>query len=203
MAALGWFAAGVVAVVAGLLIGWRLGWRFWDPIVPWLHPQDRVLLPQMIALIGRPHAAMVALAVVLCLGLVAATAARVWNAMAVLVGAGLVVVTGAACGIVSRLESDIKSFAPFTARVSAAVDNEPVAFYQAADFAVLFYLRRHVPVQRGALAAMPRPGWGLVWQKDWAALPQSERGDARVMDESPPASVGRLDTRLLLVRIGA
>ena len=201
MAALGWFAAGVVAIVAGVLIGWRLGWRFWDPIVPWLHPQDRVLLPQMVDLIGRPHGVAIGLAALLCLGLVAATAARAWNAMAALIGGGVIVLTAAACGIVSRLESDIKSFAPFTARVSAAVASEPVAFYRAADFAVLFYIRRHVPVERGAFAAMPRPGWGLVWQKDWAAMPESERGSARVTDESPSASVGRPDTRLLLVRI--
>ena len=72
-------------------------------------------------------------------------------------------------------------------------------FYRLADFAVLFYLRRHVPVERASFAAMPRPGWGLVWQKDWDALPGQARAGARVVDRSPPASVGRADTRLLLV----
>ena len=199
LAAVGWSAASVVVAVVLLLIAWRFGLQPWAAVIPWLHPQDRVLLPQMIALIGPPWLAAIALGAGLAVGLVAATAARAWRALYALIGAALVTVTMAACGIVSQLESDLKSFAPFANRVSVTVGAAQLAFFRTADFAVLFYLRRHVPVERASFAAMPRPGWGLVWQKDWDALPGQARAGARVVDRSPPASVGRADTRLLLV----
>jgi 4-amino-4-deoxy-L-arabinose transferase-like glycosyltransferase len=201
LAAVGWLAAAIVGMVAGLLLAWWLGFQPWGSIVPWLHPQDRVLFPQMIALIGRPHPVAIVVAAALSIALAAATVARAWKALAASIGGALVVLTTVVGLTVSRLESDLKSFAPFTSRVAGAVGQEPLAFYRAPDFAVLFYLRRHARVERGAFTAMPHPGWGLVWQKDWDALSPSDRDGVQVADQSPPASVGRLDTRLLLVRL--
>ena len=68
---------------------------------------------------------------------------------------------------------------------------------------MLFYLRRHVPVERGSFAAIARPGWALVWQKDWEALAAPLRAAAEIVDSSLPASVGRPESRLLLVRLAA
>ena len=100
-----------------------------------------------------------------------------------------------------HLASALKSFAPFSQRVAARAGSEPLVFYQSADLAVLFYLRRHVPVERETFAAIGRPGWALVWRKAWDSLPASERAGVTVVDQSPPASVGRENTRLLLVRL--
>jgi hypothetical protein len=62
-------------------------------------------------------------------------------------------------------------------------------------------LRRRVPVERGPYSGIPRPGWALVWWKAWSSLPASERDGDLIVEKSPPASIGRADTRLLLVRL--
>ena len=201
MAALGWSAAAVVCAVAMLLLAWHVGLHPWAPIIPWLHPQDRVLFPQMAERVGPPGLLAVAVTVALAAGLVAATVMAAWRALYALIGGALVLVTLAACATVNPLESTLKSFAPFTGRVTSTVGQAPLTFFQAADFAVLFYLRRHVPVELGSFAAITRPGWALVWQKDWDALPLALRDRLRVADRSPAASVGRADTQLLLVYI--
>lgn len=199
--AAGLVSASIVTLTAALLLAWRLGLEPWRPIVPWLHPQDRVLFPQMIAWIGAPSGAVVGIALLVAAALFAATRKRAWHALYALVGSALVLVTTAACAIVPMLEAELKSFAPFTARVASTVGGEPLAFFRAPDLAVLFYLRRHVPVDRDGFETLPRPGWALVWQKDWDALVAGERGGADIVDASPPASVGRAETRLLLVHL--
>ena len=85
--------------------------------------------------------------------------------------------------------------------MASTVGAAPLVFFRAPDLAVLFYLRRHVAVESGAFATIHRPGWALVWQKDWDALAATDRDPAEILDTSPPASVGRPDTRLLLVRL--
>jgi 4-amino-4-deoxy-L-arabinose transferase-like glycosyltransferase len=197
----GGLAASVALLVASLFLAWHLGLAPWQPFIPFLHPQDRVLLPQMIGRIGPPNAIVVALAIGLALALFAATLRRAWPELYCLVGSALVLLTVAGCSVVNGLEAQLKSFAPFTERVVATVGAAPLAFFRAPDLAVLFYLRRHVTVERGSFAALRRPGWAFVWQKDWDGLTPADRGAAEIVDASPPASVGRPDTRLLLVRL--
>jgi 4-amino-4-deoxy-L-arabinose transferase-like glycosyltransferase len=197
----GALAALIALLVASLLVAWRLGLAPWQPLIPFLHPQDRVLLPRMIDRLGPPNAIVVALAIVIALALSAATLQRAWRELYVLIGSTAVLLTVAGCSIANVLEAELKSFAPFTERVASTVGAAPLAFFRAPDLAVLFYLRRHVAVERGAFATIHRPGWALVWQKDWDALAATDRDPAEILDTSPPASVGRPDTRLLLVRL--
>jgi 4-amino-4-deoxy-L-arabinose transferase-like glycosyltransferase len=197
----GGLAASIALLVASLLVAWRLGLAPWQPFIRFLHPQDRVLLPQMIVRVGPPSPIVIVLAVALALALFAATFRRAWPALYCLVGSAMVLLTIVGCSVVNVLEAELKSFAPFTERVAATVGGAPLAFFRAPDLAVLFYLRRHVVVERGAFAALRRPGWALVWQKDWDELEPSDRGGAEIVETSPPASVGRPSTQLLLVRL--
>jgi 4-amino-4-deoxy-L-arabinose transferase-like glycosyltransferase len=199
----GWAAAATTGLVAAILILWRAGIEPWQPVVPWLHPQDQVLVPQMAARIGPPAVAVIIFVSAMAATLAAATARRAWRSLYTAVGAMLVTVTVVGCTYLPALEAGLKSFAPFTDRVAARVGGEQIAFYQVPDLSVLFYLGRHVPVERGSFAALRRPGWALVWQKDWDAVPLPLRAGTEVVDASPPASVGRPQTRLLLVRLAA
>ena len=196
-------AAALCAAVGAVLVSWRLGFEPWTPVLRWLHPQDRVLLPQMTAAIGRPGIPLILLAAGFSVALLAATELRAWRDLYGLIGGFMLLVTVAGCLWVSQLESALKSFQPFTERVSARVGSDPVTFLGAADYAVLFYLKRHVPVGREGIQAIARPGWALVWKKDWDALSAAEREASEIAEESPPASVGRPDTRLLLVSLPA
>jgi len=194
-------AAALTAAAAVVLICLRLGGAPWAAVTPWLHPKDRLLLPRMIALAGPPDLAVLVVFASLAVALTVATLCRAWRRLYELVGFALVLVTLLACRIVPELESALRSFAPFSRRVAAAVGQEPVLFYRAPDFAVLFYLRRHVEVERGAFAAIRRPSYVLAWEKDWQQLSAAEREDVTVIDTSLPASVGRADSRLLLLRL--
>ncbi len=198
---IGWASTAALALVSALLAAWQAGLEPWRRIVPWLHPQDRVLLPQMLALVGFPGRGVIVLCACMGLALALATLRRSWRTMYSLVGVTIVLATLLADATLQHLSSALKSFAPFSRRVAATTGSEPLAFYQSPDLAVLFYLRRHVPVERSAFAAIRRPGWALVWRKDWDSLPVAERSGASVSDQSLPASVGREDTRLLLVRL--
>jgi 4-amino-4-deoxy-L-arabinose transferase-like glycosyltransferase len=193
--------AAVIGAVAVVLVAWHGGVELWRPVVPWLHPQDRVLVPEIAARIGPPRIAAILVAFALAAVTAAATARRAWRVLYAAVAATTVIATTAACAYLPPLEADLKSFAPFTRRVAERVGEEPIAFYRAPDLSVLFYLRRHVPVERQSWASLPRPGWALVWQKDWETASPELRSAAEVADESPPASVGRPETRLLLVRL--
>ena len=199
--AAGWLSAALSAVFGALLVAWQVGMEPWRPMLPWLHPQDRVLLPKILALIGPPGNGVILVCAGLSLGLALATAQRRWRGLYTLVGTALVLATLVAGATFRYLEAALRSFAPFSQRVAVAAGPAALAFYRSSDLAVLFYLRRHVPVERGSFAAIARPGWALVWQKDWDSLPTAERAGVAVVDESPPASVGREDTRLLLVRL--
>ena len=194
--------AAVMAAIAVAFAAWGAGIELWRPVVPWLHPQDRVLVPEIAARIGPPGIATVSLVFVLAAAAAVSTIARAWRAVYSTVALAMVIVTTAACAHLQRLEADLKSFAPFARRVAERVGDGPIAFYRAPDLAVLFYLRRHVPVERQSWAALPHPGWALVWKKDWDGLASALRMGA-IADESPPASVGRPETRLLLVHLDA
>ena len=61
----GWMSAGLLAVVSALLVAWQAGMEPWGPILPWLHPQDRLLLPKMLAVVGHPGKS----AILLCAGI--------------------------------------------------------------------------------------------------------------------------------------
>ncbi len=197
----GWTSAILSAVVAALLVAWQSGLEPWLPITPWLHPQDRLLLPQVLALMGRPGYGAILVCAGVSLGLALSTVRARWRSLYALIGVATVLATLAAEATLQHLASALKSFAPFSQRVAATTGREPLAFYQSADLAVVFYLRRHVPVERGTFAAIGRPGWALVWRKAWESLPAAERYAAIVVDQSPPASIGREETRLLLVRL--
>jgi 4-amino-4-deoxy-L-arabinose transferase-like glycosyltransferase len=194
-------AAALTAAAAAVLLCWRLGLAPWAAVIPWLHPKDRLLLPRMIALVGRPDLWVLVLAASWAVALVVATVCRAWRGLYGLVGSALVLVTLLGCRIVPGLESSLRSFAPFSRRAAAAVGEEPLCFFQAPDLAVLFYLRRHVPVERGPFGAIRRPSYVLAWEKDWQRLSTADRGHATVIDTSPPASAGRPDSRLLLLRL--
>ncbi|MET0151738.1 MAG: glycosyltransferase family 39 protein [Candidatus Binatia bacterium] len=198
---IGWTSAALSAVTVALLVAWQAGVEPWWPITPWLHPKDRVLLPQMLALVGYPGYGAILVCAVVTLGFVLSTLHARWRLLYLLVGVAIGLATLVAEATLQHLASALKSFAPFSQRVAARAGSEPLVFYQSADLAVLFYLRRHVPVERDTFAAIGRPGWALVWRKAWDSLPASERAGVTVVDQSPPASVGRENTRLLLVRL--
>jgi 4-amino-4-deoxy-L-arabinose transferase-like glycosyltransferase len=197
----GWTSATLSAIVAALLAAWQLGFEPWNSITPWLHRKDQLLLPQMLTLIGRPGYGAILVCAGLSLGLALSTLRARWRSLYSLIGVATVVATLVAEATLQHLASALKSFEPFSQRVASTTRDEPLAFYQSADLAVLFYLRRHVPVERGAFASIGRPGWALVWRKAWDALPAADRSVATVVDQSPPASIGRDETRLLLVQL--
>ena len=197
----GWASAGLMAALCALLVAWQAGMEPWRPVIPWLHPQDRVLLPKMLAAVGRPGKSVIVLCAGVSAALALATLQSRWKELYAIVGLTIVLATVAAGTTLQHLESKLKSFAPFAQRVAAFVGGGPLAFSESPDLAVLYYLRRHVPVERGPYSTIARPGWALVWWKTWSSLPASERDGDVVIDESPPASVGRTDTRLLLVRL--
>jgi 4-amino-4-deoxy-L-arabinose transferase-like glycosyltransferase len=199
--AIGWTSAAVSAVMTVFLAAWQARLEPWRPIMPWLHPKDRVLLPRMLAVVGDPGYGAILACAAVSSGLVLSTLHARWRSLYLLVGVAIVSATVVAEATLQHLAAEVKSFAPFSRRVATKTGGEPLVFYQSADLAVLFYLRRHVPVERGPFAAIGRPGWALVWWKAWDSLPASERADLTVVDRSPPASVGREDTRLLLVRL--
>lgn len=202
-ATLGAAGAILAALFAGLLASWRLGFEPWSPITRWLHPQHRILLPRMVELIGEPHLGVIAVLVALAMGFAVVTVRRRWKALAGLVGATLLIAVFTGCRVLPGLQAALKSFAPFSRRVDSVVGREPLRFFRAPDLAVLFYLRRHVPVERAAFQEIGRPAYALVWQKDWEALSAGDRQRAEVVETSPPASVGRPDTRLVLVYLAA
>lgn len=201
LGAVGAAATAAVVLLAAALASWRAGWRPWTAIVPWLHAQDRILAPRMIERLGEPGLAVILLLVALAAALAVATVRRRWRALYALIGASLLLAVFTACRVVPDLEASLKSFAPFSGRVDSIVGRDPLRFFRAADLAVLFYLRRHVPVERGEFQAIGRPAYVLIWLKDWEALSAAARDGARVIETSPPASIARPNTRLLLVRI--
>ena len=197
----GWMSAGLLAVVSALLVAWQAGMEPWGPILPWLHPQDRLLLPKMLAVVGHPGKSAILLCAGLSAALALATLRNCWKELYAIVGMTILLATVAAEATLQHLESKLKSFAPFSHRVAAVVGTAPLVFYESPDLAVLYYLRRRVPVERGPYSGIPRPGWALVWWKAWSSLPASERDGDLIVEKSPPASIGRADTRLLLVRL--
>jgi hypothetical protein len=136
-------AALVALLVASLLVAWRLGLAPWQPLIPFLHPQDRVLLPRMIDRLGPPNAIVVALAIVIALALSAVTLQRAWRELYVLIGSTAVLLTVAGCSIANALEAELKSFAPFTERVASTVGAAPLAFFRAGPRRALLSRRRH------------------------------------------------------------
>jgi 4-amino-4-deoxy-L-arabinose transferase-like glycosyltransferase len=201
MRGLGALSATVVLLVAGVMGAWHWGFEPWNPILPWLHPQDRILVPRMTGMIGTPGVAAIAIATALGVAMAAATARGAWRALYAVVGAALVLVVLTLCRLLPDLQADIKSFAPFTEGVAREVGDRPIRFFRAPDMAVLYYLRRHVPVEFETFGAIERPGYALVREKDWDALDPVDRLGARVLQESRPASIGRPNTRLLLVKL--
>jgi hypothetical protein len=192
----------LILALAAVLGAWSSGREPWTPGLHWLHAQDQILLPRMAALIGAPPIWTVALVGLLGAGLAAATARGAWNAAYAIVGAAVALAVFAGCRFVPVLEAEIKSFAPFSQRAAATVENAPLAFYPTHDFAMLYYLRRHVPVvDRAGFAALPRPSYALVFAPDWDRLSDAERAGGEVVDESIPASIGRPTWRWLLVRL--
>lgn len=196
-------AVGLVAIAAGLS-AWRLGHEPWKPFVAWLHPRDRVTLPQISSLLGAPPAAAIAGVLAAAGALGVAARRRSWAGVAAVVALVTTAATLFGTTEIAPLESRLKSFAPFAQRVAARVgSDERLAFLGDADFSVLFYLRRRVPATGRGLDELARPGWVLVREGDWRALPAEQRDAATVLDESPPASPAEPSSRLLLVRLEA
>ncbi len=199
--AVGLAAAGVMLVLALLLAAWHAGLEPWNLVLRWLHPQDRVLVPRMAARVGTPGFGAIVVAAALGLALLAASLRRAWQAAAGILGSGLVLLVLTLCRVLPDLQADIKSFAPFSAEVAQRIGDRPLRFFRAPDLAVLYYLRRHVLVEMGAFGSIPRPSYVLVWEKDWGGISPAERNGAVVVGESLPASIGRADTQLFLVRL--
>jgi 4-amino-4-deoxy-L-arabinose transferase-like glycosyltransferase len=197
------FSTGVLlGAVAAILIGWRLGFEPWSPLIPFLHVRDRGVLPLVTAALGPPPTWLIVPVVVLSLAL----AGTAWRASVrgtfVLLGVSMLFATLVGSAVVRPVEARLKTFEPFARRVAARVDaSEPMYFFRRMQYAVLFYLRRHVPVEYLDLGNVPRPTWLFVWEEDWNALGADLRKSAVVVDASPLAAPHRPDSRLFLVRL--
>jgi 4-amino-4-deoxy-L-arabinose transferase-like glycosyltransferase len=198
----GYAGAVLVFAVTAVLAAWSSGHEPWTPVIHWLHVQDQILLPRMAAIIGPPPAWMVVVVGSLGIGLALTTVRGMWNTAYAIIGTAIALFVFAGCRVLPVLEAGIKSFAPFSQRVAATVGSAPLSFYPTYDFAMLYYLRRHVPVvDRAGLAALLRPSYALVFAPDWEGLSDAERRGAEVVDTSIPASIGRPTWRWLLVRL--
>jgi hypothetical protein len=112
--------------------------------------------------------------------------------------------TAAATGIARPAEAGLKTLEPFAGIVASRVPAaEPVTIYRRPPYAVLFYLRRRLPVEYARFEAMPAPGWALVWEEDWTALGDAERAGAEIVESSRPTAPNRPASRLFLVRLRA
>ncbi|MGH7804602.1 MAG: hypothetical protein ACREQJ_09660, partial [Candidatus Binatia bacterium] len=167
----------ITLTVVGLLaVAWSLGFEPWQPILPFLHPRDRVNIPATAAAIGQPPLFVGVLALGLAAAVLVSWRRRRVDVLAALVGvvAILCVVFGTA--MIRPAEASVKTFRPFAERSAAHLeDGAPARFYSRPEYGVLFYLERHVPVEYAEPMRLPRPGWVFVWEDDWKRMPAALR----------------------------
>lgn len=200
--AAGWF---LLMVVCGgvLALGlWRSGYEPWSFVLPWLHRRDREALPALASALGPPPLAVVLLLLALAISLAVALRRQWWTGVAGLLGGTMLLVTLVGMIIVRPVEARLKTFEPFAERVAARVSpNEPLCFFRRPQYAVLFYLRRHVPVEEDRFDGISRPGWALVWESDWNRLDPPAQTGGEIVEVSPLSAPHRKDSRLYLVRL--
>ncbi len=192
-------AAGA-ALVAVLTACAALGLEPWRAILPLLHPRDRATLPGAIAMLapsGLAVSAFAAIAAALLAVLAARAAAR---PLAVAISAVSLAAVAVTSSFVAPAAARSKTLLPFAAQVAATVgENAPLVFFARPRYEVLFDLPRHVPVERGAFAAIPPHTFVLLTQADWQRIADGDRAMARILVASPTAPSERADSRLLLV----
>ena len=194
---------GSLAVLGVLTLFWSFGFEPWAPVLPFLHPRDQANIPATAEAIGRPPV----IVGIVALGLAAAVAAtwrrRRFEALAALVGLVAIVLVTFGTAFIRPAEASLKTFRPFAEAAATHLrKGAPVAFFRRPEYAVLFYLDRHVPVEYIDAERLPRPGWAFVWEDDWERLPEAFRARTKVVETSPPATRSRQRSRLLLVRLG-
>lgn len=200
--ATGWLL--LMVVWSGVLaLGlWRASYEPWSFVLPWLHPRDREALPALASALGPPPLAIVLPLQALAISLAVALRRQRWMWVAGLLGVTMLLATLAGMIIVRPVEARLKTFEPFAERVAARVaPNEPLAFFRRPQYAVLFYLRRHVPVEEGRFDGIDRPGWALVWESDWNRLDPRVRARGEVVEVSPPSAPHRKDSHLYLIHL--
>jgi len=140
-------------------------------VVPWLHPAGQVLVPQCgtesvhrrsprSSFIARwqPRSGPPPLQGV-------AVSLPAWSRVArhhTVVG----------CAYLPQLEARPQNPLHLHRRVAARVGAEPLAFYRVARSVGAFYLKRHVPVERGSFAALQRRDGRRLAERNWEALPR-------------------------------
>jgi 4-amino-4-deoxy-L-arabinose transferase-like glycosyltransferase len=191
-----------LAVVGILALAWSLGFEPWQPVLPYLHPRDRANIPATAAAIGQPPLFVGFVALALAGGLLVSWRRRRFDVLAALVGVVAIVMVLFGTAMIRPAEASVKTFKPFAKRSARHLaDGAPTAFYKRPEYGVLFYLRRHVPVEYVDPARLPRPGWAFVWEEDWAELPPALRDGGENVETSPHATQSRARSRLLLVRL--
>ncbi|MEA2627448.1 MAG: hypothetical protein QOD06_3493 [Candidatus Binatota bacterium] len=199
---IGIVTAALLLVTAGTLAAWALGLEPWRIVLPWLHSRDRQLLPSVAGALGKPSFLLPVAGAATAAVVLATLRARAWSWMMGTAGAALIGVVLSANVFFRPAEARLKSFRGFATRVATRVPADaPLSFYRKPNHALLFYLGRKVPVEYVDFAAIPRPGWALVWESDWRALPIDARFGTRPVATSQPAASNRPDSRLLLIRL--
>jgi 4-amino-4-deoxy-L-arabinose transferase-like glycosyltransferase len=193
----------VPLVLLGVLaLFWTFGFEPWTPILPFLHPRDRANIPLTAEAIGRPPLVVGLGALALAAALVVAWSRRRFDVLASVIAVVTLGIVFFGTAVVRPVEASLKTFRPFAERVSTRLaDDSPAAFYRRPEYAVLFYLGRHVPVEYVDPARLPRPGWAFVWEEDWDRFREGVGAEAEVVETSQPASRSRPGSRLLLVRL--
>jgi hypothetical protein len=194
-------SAGALSLLAVVLALWRAGQQPWTLVLPWLHPRDREVLPAVVSLLGPPPLAILLGVASLAGALLVAVFFRASRTVAALLGLVLLFATLAGTAVARPVEGRWKSFEPFAARVASRVSpGDPLYFFRKPQYALLFYLRRHVPVESRRFDAIPTSAWALVWEEDWNRLDGSKRRRGEIVEVSRPVAPHRPDSRLLLVR---
>jgi 4-amino-4-deoxy-L-arabinose transferase-like glycosyltransferase len=202
LAILGLVAAVLLGAAAVVLGAWRLGFEPWRAVLPYLHPRDRHAIPAVTAALGAPPLWLL----LPTLGLAAALPlslrrGRIGPSLG-LFAAIILLATLAGTAVVRPAAARLRTFAPFAAEVASLVEpTDPVWFWKKPEYGLLFYLRRRVPVTFSGFERLPRPGWVLVWEVDWEALPLETQRQGKIRAASPPAALHRRGSRLYLVEL--
>jgi 4-amino-4-deoxy-L-arabinose transferase-like glycosyltransferase len=196
--------AAPLALVGLALLAWSLGLEPWAPILPFLHPRDRVNVPATADAIGTPPLAVGILALALAAATLWTLRTRRHRPLAAIVGVVAILLATLGTGVLRPVEAARKTFREFAGRVSERIGADAdVRFFPRPDYGLLFYLRRHVPVATEPEQAIGARDWLLVWEEDVERLPEPFRERLEVVDRSPPAAPHRPKAALLLARIRA
>lgn len=93
------------------------------------------------------------------------------------------------------------SLKSFMESVLPVVDGAPLFFYRSADYGVILYAGRHIPVYRESLQGKKSPFYLLLWEEEWKQIPNKEGLSLLRTSESRDRTGGR--GRLFLVSVAA